>query len=625
MTGRRYAFIVSAALFVLFVCANIVANSWLRGARLDLTANQVYSLSRGARGVLRDLDEPLQLTFFYSRDAAARYPMVQAYAGRVRELLAAFAAHARGRLRIVEVDPKAFTDAEDEASAAGVEPAPVEQGADPIYFGLAGANAVDDRRAIPFFSPDREAFLEYEITRLIYELENPETPKVGLISSLPIDPAGPNPMSQGRGGMSVLAAELGRFMRVEKLAPNFAEIPSDIDVLAILHPGPLQPAQLYAIDQFILTKGRAFIALDPGSIASLAGGFDPLTGGPSAIPPASNLAPILAPWGVSMSPEIVLDLIGAIPVRAPDDRGQLQVVPQPVLLFVEADRLDREDLTTAWLQRGVTFGLAGALSVSDRPGVTATTLARTTAETMRLPAAEAMARPDPRDLLRGWVSANRSEILAVRLSGSVQSAFPSGPPAGARAPARPLRRSARPAQIVVVADSDFLSDDLYVSPQGTFADNGAFALNALDVLAGSDAMVSLRSRAPSFRRMTLLDRMEAEAQQRIQQRQAQLQSDLRATQARLQDLQSRGQGARFFAGDLGAELSRAQRAELDRFRARLVEVRQQLRAVGRDLRRGVDLLQGWTIFLNVWLVPLLVAAAGLYVFWRRRRRSEAHA
>ncbi|MBL8549753.1 MAG: Gldg family protein [Hyphomonadaceae bacterium] len=625
MNGRHFALIVAASLFVLFAASNLIANSWFRGARIDLTESQVYSLSRGAKGVLRDLDEPLQLTFYYSRDAAARYPIIQAYASRVRELLGAFAANARGRLRIVEIDPKVFSDAEDQASAAGVQPNAVEQGGDPIYFGLSGANAVDDQRAIPFFAPDREAFLEYEITRLIYELENPHTPKVALITTLPLQPAG-NPMAPQQRGGSAFASDLGRFMEVERLAPDFTAIPEDADVLAVLHPWPLSPAQLYAIDQFILAKGRAFIALDPASMASLESGYDPMTG-PAMTPPSSNIGPLLEPWGVAMSDQVVLDLAGAIPVRVPDNRGQERAVPQPVFLFVDAERLNRDDLMTAWLQRGITFGMSGVLTVSERQGVSAETLARTTPETMRIPAEQALARPSPFELLQNWIPANRAEILAVRLSGNVASAYPGGPPEGAVAGENRLARSARPAQIVLVADSDFLSDDLYINPQqgASFADNGAFALNALDVLTGSDAMVSLRSRAPSFRRMILLDRMEAEAQRRIEQRQTQLQAELQATEARLQELQTQGQGSGFFAGNLGAELSRAESAELDRFRTQLTEVRHQLRAVGRDLRRDIDALQAWTVFLNVWLGPLLVAAAGLFVFWRRRRQAGARA
>ncbi|MES1204193.1 MAG: hypothetical protein ABUS57_22360, partial [Pseudomonadota bacterium] len=59
-----------------------------------------------------------------------------------------------------------------------------------------------------------------------------------------------------------------------------------------------------------------------------------------------------------------------------------------------------------------------------------------------------------------------------------------------------------------------------------------------------------------------------------------------------------------------------------RFRARVLGLRNELRASERDFRRGVETLQGWLVFVNVWLAPLLVAAAGVFVFWRRRARAE---
>jgi ABC-type uncharacterized transport system involved in gliding motility auxiliary subunit len=297
-------------------------------------------------------------------------------------------------------------------------------------------------------------------------------------------------------------------------------------------------------------------------------------------------------------------------------------VPQPIFFRIEPDRIDRDDLTTAWLQRGLVLGASGAFSVSQRPNVAAQTLARTSGETMRIPAEMALSRPSPFELLRECVPANRSETIALRLSGALDTAYPSGPPPGATAAPRRLIRSARPAEIVLVADSDFLADDFYVAPQqagATFADNGAFALNVLDLLAGSDAMVSLRSRAPSLRRMSLIDRMEAQAQARIEQRQTELQGEVQRLQARLTELQARGQGSGFFAGNLGAELTPEESAEIARFETTLKAAQKQLRGVRRDVRADIERLQAWTTFLNVWLAPILVAAAGVIVFWRRRR------
>ncbi|MGD9980177.1 MAG: Gldg family protein [Hyphomonadaceae bacterium] len=650
MSARRFALLAALALFVAFIAANLIANSWFRGWRLDLTENQLYSISSGTQRTLNDLSEPVQLTLYYSRDAASTVPQLQTYASRVREMLQTFQARSGGKVRFSEVNVEPFTEAEDAAAEAGIQPLRPFEGADPIYFGLTGANAINDTRTIPVFDPQREAFLEYEITRLIYELENPDRTRVGLITSLPLDPAAANNPAFGASNQSVFATEMGRLLDVTKLAPDFTSIPDDIDVLAVIHPGALTPRQLYAIDQFILRKGRAFIALDPASMMSMqSGGFDPFNPA-AAVPSASTLDPLLSAWGVTLTPGVVLDLEGALPVQVQDPAtGQTGQAPQPLFFAIPAEHLDREDLMTAWLRRGINFGLAGGLTYSERANVEVRPLARTSGRTMRMPAEQAMMRPSPYDVLNMWPpSGGRVENVALRLSGALETAFPEGRPPADTAPeteaatpeqpgaapaqpaaeepqAEPLARSATPAQIVIVSDVDFLADDFYVDPQsgGTAADNAAFALNAIDVLGGSDALVSLRSRAPAQRNMELVENMERDAQRRIESRQQELEADLQQTQARLEELQARGRGSGFFAGDLGAELTPEEQQEVDRFRAREGEIRTELRGLVRDLRGDIDRLQALVIFINVWLAPLLIAGAGLFLFWRRQRRGSA--
>lgn len=650
MSARRYALFAALALFIAFVASNVIANSWFRSWRLDLTENHLYSISPGTQQTLNELTEPVQLTLYYSRNAAQPVPQLQAYAARVREMLQTFQARSHGRVRFTEVNVEPFTEAEDQASEAGIQSVRPYEGADPIYFGLVGANAIDDTRVIPLFSPQRESFLEYELTRLIYELENPERTHIALITSLPIDPAAAADPTFRAGSQSVFATEMGRVLDVTKLPPNFTAIPDNTDVLAIIHPGALTSAQLYAIDQFVLRRGRAFVALDPASMqaAMSAGSFDPFSPAMPA-PTASTLEPLLSAWGVQMAPTVVLDQEGALPVSVQDPQtGQAGQAPQPLFFQVPAETgLDREDLMTAWLSRGINFGLAGGLTQRTQlEGVTFTPLIRTSGRTMRMPAEQALMRPSPMDIYNMWpASGGRRENVAVRLSGNLTTAFPDGPPPAeaaatpetpaaepqaapaAQPPAQPaqLRTSATPAEVVIVADTDFLADDFYVDPQsgGTAADNASFALNAIDVLGGSDALVSLRSRAPAERKMELLDKMERDAQRRIESRQRELEADLQETQTRLQQLQARGRGSGFFAGDLGAELTPEEQAEVDQFRARETQIRTDLRGLARDLRGDIERLQALVIFINVWLAPLLIAAAGLFLFWRRQRRGGA--
>lgn len=639
MSGRRFALIAALAMFVIFIAGNLIANTWFRTWRLDLTENQLYSLSDGTARTLDALTEPVELRFYFSRDAAATFPSVQTYGARVREMLQTFQARSNGRVRFVEVNVEPFSEEEDQAVEAGIEPRQVMEGADPIYMGLAGANAIDDQVAISFLDPSREAFLEYEITRLIYELESPDLPRIALITSLPMNPGDPNAAMFGQ-RQSLFETELGRLMNVEKLDPGFTSIPEGIDVLAIIHPGPLSPTQLYAIDQFILRHGRAFIALDPASMQAQrnAGGMDPLSmmGG---APSSSNLDPLLERWGVAITREVVLDLDGALPVQAQDPQsGQPVNAPQPLFFRVPLAQRDAEDMLTAWLPRDMNFGLAGALTWSEREGVTVTPLVSTSGRTRRIAAERALMQPSPFELLMDWPPGGRIETIALRLSGDLETAYPNGAPAaepiapveGAPTPTAPtapageaLARSATPAELVIVSDADFLDDAFYVAGNGVpAADNGAFALNALDILSGSDALVSLRARAPSERRMEMVDAMERDAQRRIESRQEELQAELAETEQRLSGLQERGRGSGFFSGDLGAELTTEERAEIDRFREQAVAVRSELRSVGRELRGDIDRLETLIVFINVWLAPLLIAGVGLYLFWRRQRRAR---
>ncbi|MES1157306.1 MAG: GldG family protein [Alphaproteobacteria bacterium] len=629
MSGRRFALLAGLCFFVMFVASNLIANSWFRSWRLDLTENHLYSLSPGTGQVLDQLNEPVQLTFYYSRDAAADVPQVQTYAGRVREMLQSFAARSHGRVRFVEVNVKPFTEEEDKASEAGVEPRQRQEGGDPIYFGLVGANSINDTRAIPFFDPAQEPFLEYQITRLVYELENPELKHVALITSLPLDPAQASMAAMMGQQQSAFATELGRMAQVQKLPPDFSAIPGDTDVLVIIHPAPLTAMQEYAIDQFLLRKGRAFIALDPSSLMAQQAAGDPNNPG-GAAPPSSNLQTLLSAWGVSLSPDVVLDLDDALGVPAQDQNGQQGQAPQPLFIHVPPAQLDQHDLMTSWLQRGVNFAASGSLNVSEREGLSATPLARTSGDTMHVPSEEVSAiLQSPVQALQTWQSASRVETLALRLSGQLHTAFPNGPPeppaAGVAAPPR-LTASTGHAEIVVVADSDFIAaDPFYVQNNNVIADNGNFALNAIDILSGSDALVSLRSRAPAARNMDLLDRMENQARQHIEQEQERLQGELQSTEAHLQELQAQGHGSGFFSGNLGAELTPAERQEIDRFRAQAMSVRGQLRGVQRNLRGDINNLEALIVFLDMWLAPLLVAAAGLFLFWRRQRRGQTRA
>ena len=175
------------AVAAIVIGINMFADARLANVHVDLTRSHIYTLSPGTRQVLSSLKEPITLRLFYSRRLGSTVPVYGTYADHVREMLGEYAAVSDGKVRLEFYDPEPFSDTEDRAMAFGLQGVPVDQGGAQVYFGLAGNNLEDDERTIAFFQPERERFLEYDLTKLVYELSNPKRPVIGVMSSLPLD------------------------------------------------------------------------------------------------------------------------------------------------------------------------------------------------------------------------------------------------------------------------------------------------------------------------------------------------------------------------------------------------------------------------------------------------------
>lgn len=629
MSRRLYLLSSSVLGIVIFLLAMVLSQSWLSGARLDFTQGQLYSLSSGTKTVLGDLAEPVDVTFVYSRRVGQDYPAVRAYAARVRELLAAYDSVAGRRLNITEIDPQPFSEAEDQALAAGIT-AISTNGGDPLYFGIIGRNAVDDEAVLAFLAPEREASLEYDLTRLISRLDNPDPATVGIITSLP------GMAGDGRETGYFVLQEIAKTFRIEQIPETFVAIPESVNVLVLAHPADLNPYQAWLVDQFVLRKGRLLALVDPAAKAAGTGSlFD--------VDPAaarSGLGQLGRAWGVTLAEDAVADVATALPVEADVDGTRTAVIGQPLFIAATPSLMNDTDLATADLARSIHFGAPGALLADPADGATFSALVTTSPSPAFIDAERAARDMPPSEVVRAYVAGDEALVLAGRLSGSLQTAFPTGAPpldipddpvlaevaiAEAGRAGDALTESAVDAQIVIVADADVLDDGFYVNPQGatTVADNAVFILNALDGLAGGDALLSLRARAPGARPMTTVDHMRARAEARYFDEQARLEASLERTQRRLEELQAIGSTDGFYAGDLEADLTAEERAELADLRTRIVETRARLRGIERDFRQEIDGLEGALKAVNIWGGAFVVALIGLFVWWRGRRRATA--
>jgi ABC-type uncharacterized transport system involved in gliding motility auxiliary subunit len=606
ISRRLYAIAAIVLAAVIFVAVNIAADAGLTGAQIDLTENGQFTLAKGTKNIIAHVQEPVTLKFFYSKKVAADYAQIDAYARRVRDLLQEYAARSGGKIVIQEVDPEPYTPEEDEASANGLTGAPTDTG-DVVYFGLIGTNSIDGKEVVPFFNADREPYLEYDLTSLIYRLSTPKKAKVAIISSLPLDSGG---STQGQPMM--IYAQLVQSYDAQMLDPNFTAIPPGTDVLLIAHPALFNARQSYAIDQFVLGGGHVLAFVDPNSeintAVSAEGGSGPIT---------STLSSLFPSWGIAYDPrkELGDEKLAQSVQTSGDPRNP--VTRYPLWLHLTAANFNSGDQVTASLQ---TLNLASTGAISPMKDATTSfvPLVSSSDQSALLDAALARAAPRPQDLMAMIQPAGSPYTIAARISGPAKTAFP----------ATAKIQSAKNINVIVMADSDIFDDRFWVRTQDLygkriatpFADNAAFVLNAVENLTGSGDLISLRTRAANDRPFTVVKQLQAEAQAQYQQEADALKTRLTDTEQRLHAIEQ-GQAAN---GQNAPTLTPAQTDEIERFKHDLIETRAQLREVQANLRGDIDFLGNVLAFINVALVPILVAIFALVIsILRRRRRSRA--
>jgi ABC-type uncharacterized transport system involved in gliding motility auxiliary subunit len=623
-------------LTIAFVAAIIVSNQLFKGSRIDLTENRLYTLSDGTRRILENIDEPINLYLFWSDKAAEGIPSLRDYATRVKEMLEEFEDVADGKIRLSVIDPLPFSEDEDRAAQFGLQGVSLPGSPDPVYLGLAGTDSVDNEEIIPFFQPDKEAFLEYDLAKLVSTLSNPEKTRIGLVSG--VDMAGRfDPQTQQMQQPWVVYTQVQQLFDIRNLGTTLDAVPDDINLLWIVQPKNLSTTTMYAIDQFILHGGKAVIFVDPLADTDPA---QPMEGMPPGMPPmgqSSDLPALFHAWGLDFSTsEVVADAQLALQISAGASRRPMRHFGY---LGVTKEQLNQDDVVTAQLST-INLATAGRLALATDSPLTLEPLFTSSRSASIIAASRFSFLPDPSTLQSGFVPSGEAYVLAARISGIVPSAFPDGKPAASVSSedgdngenasdendgdnSGYLAKSTDPINVVVVADVDMLSDQMWVQLQSffgqrianAFASNGAFLTNALDSLAGSADLISVRSRESYSRPFTRVEELRVTAETRFRATEERLQSELSETERRLGELQS----SREDAGNM--IMTPEQQAEIDRFIDQRADIRRELRAVQRGLDADIERLGTVLKIINIALVPLLLAAFVLVALWRRTREK----
>lgn len=652
---RKLVFSGTGALIVagLFLGLNIIVSLGVTSVRIDLTESKLFTLSPGTRNVLGSLEEPITLKLYVSRKQLSEYPLLANYAVRVRDILLEYESYADGEIDFIAIDPEPFSEEEDQAVADGMRNIPAGGATIQAYFGLAGVNSTDDREVIPFLAPGEEASLEYELTKMIYNLANPERRVVGVISSLPVFGEGPRPEPWSIINVMEEFFEV-RNLRLDDEDPEI--IDDDNDVLMLIHPKELSEDLLYQIDQFVLRGGKLLAFLDPLSDFDLT---NPSAEQSTAVPEVeSSLEPLLGTWGVELlEAKVVGDLNSSMRVQHRGARGLQELEYLPWLRLREVN-LNQEDFSTSEVKI-LNLGAAGSLETlaaqedEDEPpaqsGVNFVPLMFTTESSTLFERDLVIFQRDPNVIRQAYKEEGRKLTVAARLSGTATSAFPeravlddgdadnaddagdtdadaaaeADTDADADGEDLEAHRAQGELNAIIVADSDILQDRFWIRirrlfdiniPQ-TIANNGDFVINSLENLSGSTDLISLRSRGEYERPFTRVERLRREAESRFRDEEQRLREKLAETEERIRQLREEGEGS-------SQILTPRQAREIEKFKQERLNTRKQLRAVQHNLQQSIESLGRNIKIINIFLVPILAVLLSVAIHvWRTRRRA----
>ena len=608
---------LAAALFVAII---ILVNATLTSWRIDLTENKLFTLSEGTLNILHNLEEPVRLDFYFSQKAIVGYPALMNYGVRVRDMLLEYEAHSNGMLQLNIIDPEVFSEEEDQAVASGLQSVPLNNAGDRAYFGLVGTNSTDDEKNIPFFQSSKESALEYDISKLLYNLAYPEKRVVGIISSLLIFGD-----EQEKLPKWTITDTIEEFFEIRVLGTNPKSL-DGIDVLMIIHPKDIKDETLFAIDQYVLNGGRVMLFVDPLAEGDRSKPADPDSG---VLPDLdSDLNKLTEQWGITvLDQKIVGDINAAMHVQTRSATGPQEVTYLPWLRLAR-ESFNQDDFATSQINV-INMGTTGIIEQNKDSTIKFTPLIESTRQSMQIDRDFLFIQRDPKIILDNFKSEDKKQVIAARLQGHARTAFPDGllddegnqvnNDSGAFTREGDIN-------VIVIADTDILNDMFWIRNKPYFgmelpqpiANNGDFVVNALENLSGSNDLGSLRTRGEYTRPFQRVETIRRQAEMEYREREQKLVATLQETEQKIRALQQE-QGTD--AGESALLLTPEQSAEIEKYQKLRIDTRKQLRAVQHDLRKNIESLGAKLRFFNIAFLPLIIIlisiGTGVYRVTRR--------
>ena len=623
LSKNQFKILALIPLIIIFLSINIIGSTLFSNIRIDVTEDKVFTLSKETLPIFQNIKEPIVIRVYFSKTLGEASPQHGIFFQRIRDILKQYSSISDGMLQIQYFDPEPFSDVEDRAVGFGLQAVPLGPGGEAGYFGLAATNSTDDQEVIPFFNLERDSFIEYDLTKLVYTLSNPNQPKIGLITSLPVD-GGMIPGMGGMGGTPTppwqIMDQMREFFEVERLDSDLDEISDEIDVLVLAQPDDLTSSAAYVVDQWVLRGGKAMLFIDPNFESA----NNPMAQSEKNIEnsPANKL---LQAWGLELETNVVAgDIEYAVRVNA--SMGNKPVISDyPAWINLEGSLINNEDAITGDLNN-ITVGSSGVLSIIQETGLEIRPLLKTSEKSMRIDSEKISAMPDIVEIFRDFISSGEELLLAARISGQATSAF--DPPEDIRNDEAKnldhIDKSKEDIQVIVVADSDILADRFWVQESNFLgqrvmiptADNASFLINGLENLTGTPALSSLRGRGQLSRPFLVIEELRLRAEQNFRSKENALLQRLETLESQIGAIEIKGEK------DSDSLISEDDTRTIQNYRSEILSTRKELREVQRSLRSDIENLEGLLKFINIALIPIIFGILMVFISLQRKRKIK---
>ena len=623
---NKLPFIILLAI-VSFISFNVLNKNFFKNLRFDLTRSNVYTLSSGTKSILESINEPLDFKLFYTKQIGDINPVYQNYYDRVKETLEQYVLISNNKIKLKIFNPKPFSNEEDKAVEYGLQGVEILAGVYG-YFGLIASNSTDDEEKIVFFQPDRSSFLEYDLSKIVTNLANPNRRIVGLYTDLPmLGTFNPLAKSQDAAAAPPWAVynQMKEFFEVKRIHEKTRIISEDLELLMLVHPKKIPERLIYMIDQFVLKGGKLLVFIDPNSESE---SFSPEANQSSDDKNSSSLSELLDRWGVKLvEDKIVGDLLSARRVEI-GTSDQPSVTDYLAWLDIKKDHMDSSHQVTSKVQR-LTFATSGFLENSNKnKDIDFKRLVWSTTQSMKIDASEVIA-PDPTTLLRNFVPENEELTLAAEVKGNFVSNFPNGPPDTGKKDEfdknKHINKSIKPSTLIVVGDADMLYDEYWLRYEQSgevvpIANNADFTVNLLEYLNGTEDLIGLRGKGSTSSPFTKVEKIQKEAEQKFRAKEQELLEKLNNYQSKLENIQK---GTSEEEGK--SVLTDKETKEIEKFREEMIQVRSELRKVQNALRKDIEKLDSTLKFFNIFFVPILLILISIILgVIERKKRHQKH-